>query len=79
MKHLSHVFVIIALAMVSTVSLCRLSSANKVIKQQRHTIYKLTKHGKASDRLLNLCIATNDDFFDTIGCGDEYSDWVRTR
>jgi len=67
-----YIVVIFVLGALLTICLCGWSDANKCV---RH----LQMHSIAADSVINECTMQYDDFFDTVGSGDNYSDWVRTR
>ena len=71
-KDLFYVVCIFVLGALLTICFCGWSDADKQIRQ-------LQLHNNAADLLINECSNQYDDFYDTVGSGDAYSDWVRTR
>ena len=71
-KDLFYVVCIFVLGALLTICLRGWSDADKQIRQ-------LQLHNNAADSLINECSNQYDDFYDTVGSGDAYSDWVRTR
>lgn len=71
-KDLFYVVSIFVLGTLLTICLCGWASANKQCR-------KLQMHINAADSLINDCANQYDNFYDTVGSGDAYSDWVRTR
>lgn len=67
-----YIVVIFVLGTLLTICLCGWSDANKCVRY-------LQMHSIAADSVINECTMQYDDFFDTVGSGDNYSDWVRTR
>ena len=71
-KDLFYVVSIFVLGTLLTICLCGWASANKQCR-------KLQMHINAADSLINDCANQYDNFYDTIGFGDTYYYWVRTR